>query len=187
MWPDVAVQPRLTAPDTERYVRSYLVMRVGVGVLGIAVPLLLVFGEPLLFDGQPFLRGLAERVLLLGGARAVRRRAVRDRGLPPHLQGRGALAREQTEHPRRRRRHHRRVVPDRAAGEGRDPRPRSRICSARPTVERIHFTAAAVFIASLAVISYYFARPPLSQGRAADRARSGGATTSCVPASSSPR
>ena len=32
-------------------------MRVAVEVLGIAVPLLLVFGEPLLFDGQPFLRG----------------------------------------------------------------------------------------------------------------------------------
>ena len=56
-WPEVAVQPRLTAPHTERYVRSYLIMRVAVGALGIALPILLVLGEPLLFDGQPFPRG----------------------------------------------------------------------------------------------------------------------------------
>jgi hypothetical protein len=53
--PDVTVQPR---PDDEpRYVRSYVFVRFAIGVLGVALPLLLVFGEPLLFDGQPFPRG----------------------------------------------------------------------------------------------------------------------------------
>jgi hypothetical protein len=39
------------------YARAYILMRLAIGVLGAALPPLLVFGEPLLFDGQPFLRG----------------------------------------------------------------------------------------------------------------------------------
>jgi hypothetical protein len=55
-----AVGPR-PDPDTEKdaalYVRSYLWMRVGVGVLGIALPLALVFGDKIAFHGNPFPRG----------------------------------------------------------------------------------------------------------------------------------
>lgn len=49
------VTPR---PEHEpNYVRSYVFTRFAIGVLGISLPVLLVFGEPLLFDGQPFPRG----------------------------------------------------------------------------------------------------------------------------------
>lgn len=54
------VEPRPdpdTNPDATRYVRSYLWMRVGIGVLGIALPLLLVFIDKAAFDGNPFPRG----------------------------------------------------------------------------------------------------------------------------------
>jgi hypothetical protein len=48
-------------PDTDKdatlYVRSYLWMRVGVGILGIALPLLLVFVDKIAFHGNPFPRG----------------------------------------------------------------------------------------------------------------------------------
>ena len=54
------VEPR-PDPDTERdatlYVRSYLLMRVGIGVLGIALPLVLVFIDKAAFHGKPFPRG----------------------------------------------------------------------------------------------------------------------------------
>lgn len=52
------VKPRPN-PDTDAalYIRSYLWMRVGVGVLGIALPLVLVFIDRLAFHGSPFFRG----------------------------------------------------------------------------------------------------------------------------------
>jgi hypothetical protein len=43
--------------DATRYVRSYLWMRVGIGVLGIALPLVLVFTDKVAFHGNPFPRG----------------------------------------------------------------------------------------------------------------------------------
>jgi hypothetical protein len=55
--PNVAIQPRRTEPEALPYVRSYLVMRLAIACLGIAVPLVLVFVEPLLFEGQPSPRG----------------------------------------------------------------------------------------------------------------------------------
>ena len=55
--PDVAVQPRETGPGSERYVRSYVTVRFAIGVLGLALPFVLVLVEPILFDGQPFPRG----------------------------------------------------------------------------------------------------------------------------------
>jgi hypothetical protein len=39
-----------------RYVRSYLVLRICVGVLGVALPLVLVFGDGLVFGARPFPR-----------------------------------------------------------------------------------------------------------------------------------
>jgi len=54
------VDPR-PDPDTDtnatRYVRSYLWMRVGIGVLGIVLALLLVFFDKVAFHGNPFPRG----------------------------------------------------------------------------------------------------------------------------------
>jgi uncharacterized BrkB/YihY/UPF0761 family membrane protein len=41
----VTVEPRPTDPQLVRYVRSYLIMRVVVGALGVALPVLLVFGD----------------------------------------------------------------------------------------------------------------------------------------------
>ena len=48
-------------PDTQKeelwYVRSFLWMRVGIGVLGVLLPLWLVFADRVAFDGSPFPRG----------------------------------------------------------------------------------------------------------------------------------
>jgi len=57
IWPDVEIKPRPTAPAAEPYVRSYVFMRLAIGVLGFLLPPLIVFLEPILFDGQPFPRG----------------------------------------------------------------------------------------------------------------------------------
>jgi len=55
------LKPQLTVNetnrDTSRYVRSYLIMRVLVGALAVALPPLLVFGDGLGFDADPFPRG----------------------------------------------------------------------------------------------------------------------------------
>lgn len=53
--PELTVEPRPTDPDRSRYVRSYLIMRIFVGVLGVALPFLLVLSDYVAFDG-PFLR-----------------------------------------------------------------------------------------------------------------------------------
>ena len=54
--PPVAVERPAdpTDRDTACYVRSYLIMRVLVGVLGIALPFVLVLSDGLVFDGDPF-------------------------------------------------------------------------------------------------------------------------------------
>jgi uncharacterized membrane protein len=57
LWPQVEVAQRRTDAAAEPYVRSYIFMRFAIGVLGLALPPLLVFLEPLLFDGQPWPRG----------------------------------------------------------------------------------------------------------------------------------
>lgn len=158
-WPKVTVLPRPTSPPAMRYVRSYLIMRVAVGVLGVAVPPLLVFGEPLLFDGQPFLRGSLSayyysgvRELFVGSLCAIGvflvTYKVAERSLENRLSTYAGVF----------------VIVVALFPTG---RPGKRV-PATPLqdllgetwVERIHFTAAALFITSLAVISYYFARPP---------------------------
>ena len=57
VWPDVEIKQRPKAPGAEPYVRSYVFMRLAIGVLGFLLPPLLVFLEPILFDGQPYPRG----------------------------------------------------------------------------------------------------------------------------------
>ncbi len=54
--PEMSVE-RPAGPDTSRYVRSYLIMRAMVGALGIALPFLLVLGDGVVFDGEPFPHG----------------------------------------------------------------------------------------------------------------------------------
>ena len=57
--PVVAVGPRPTDPDTvaARYVRSFLILRILVGLLGVALPFVLVLLDKIVFDGSPFPRG----------------------------------------------------------------------------------------------------------------------------------
>ena len=54
--PELTVERPPSDPDTSRYVRSYLILRVLLGSLGVALPFLLVLGDGLLFDGDPFPR-----------------------------------------------------------------------------------------------------------------------------------
>ena len=54
--PVETVEPRPTDPERSRYVRSYLIMRIVVGALGVALPFLLVLVDGLWLDGDPFPR-----------------------------------------------------------------------------------------------------------------------------------
>jgi hypothetical protein len=54
--PQLAVDRPPAGGDAARYVRSYLIMRIFVGALGVALPFVLVLGDRLLFDGDPFPR-----------------------------------------------------------------------------------------------------------------------------------
>lgn len=163
VWPHVPVQPRLTGPGTARYVRSYLMMRVAVGVLGIAVPPVLVLLEPLLFDGQPFPRGSLSayyysgmREVFVGALCAIGvflvTYKVAERSRENRLSTYAGLS----------------VIivalfPTGRPGKGVPATPLQDLLG-EATVEWIHFIAAAIFIASLAVISYYFAQPPPMRG-----------------------
>ncbi len=162
LWPDVEVQPRQTAPSAERYVRSYLIMRVAVGVLGIAVPLLLVLGVWALFDDRPFARGSLSsyyysgmREVFVGALCAIGvflltyKVAERSRENRLSIYAGAAVvvvALFPTGRPR---------------GVGETP---MQDLIGATTVEWIHYGAAAIFIASLAVISYYFSKPPPKKG-----------------------
>jgi hypothetical protein len=57
LWPKQETAPRPTDPAALPYVRSYVFMRLAIAVLGLALPVLLVFVEPILFDGRPWPRG----------------------------------------------------------------------------------------------------------------------------------
>jgi hypothetical protein len=54
--PVTAVKPRPEEADAKRYVRSFLLMRVMVGVIGVALPFALVLADGIWFDGSPFPR-----------------------------------------------------------------------------------------------------------------------------------
>jgi hypothetical protein len=54
--PVTNVAPRPTDPRSLRYIKSYLVMRAGVGVGGIALAFVLVLCDGVLFDSDPFPR-----------------------------------------------------------------------------------------------------------------------------------
>jgi hypothetical protein len=161
LWPEVAVQPRLTAH--ERYVRSYLIMRVAVGALGIALPFVLVLGEPLLFDGQPFPRGSLSayyysgmREVFVGTLSAIGvflvTYKVAERSRENRLSTYAGAAVIVVA-----------LFPTARPGNGVMPTPLQNLLG-ETTVEWIHFSAAGAFIASLAVISFYFARPAPKTG-----------------------
>ena len=57
LWPKVEIKPRSEEPGAEPYIRSYVFMRFVIGLLGFLLPPLLVFLEPIVFDGQPYPRG----------------------------------------------------------------------------------------------------------------------------------
>jgi hypothetical protein len=57
LWPKDETRARPADPAALPYVRSYIFMRFAIAVLGIALPIVLVFVEPILFDGQPWPRG----------------------------------------------------------------------------------------------------------------------------------
>ena len=99
--PPVAVERPAdpTDRDTARYVRSYLIMRVLVGALGIALPFVLVLSDGLVFDGDPFPRDSLS-TYYYSGARAVRRHAQRHGDFLHHLQGRRPQPRQHVEHRR---------------------------------------------------------------------------------------
>jgi hypothetical protein len=133
-------------------------MRVAVGALGIALPILLVLGEPLLFDGQPFPRGSLSayyysgaRELFVGALWAIGvfliTYKVAERSRENILSvGAGAAVILVA------------LFPTGRPGPGVPVTP-LQVLLGETTVEWIHFGSAAVFIASLAVISFYFSRP----------------------------
>ena len=155
--PDVAIKPRPTGEEARPYVRSYVFMRLAAAALGLAVPLVLVFGEPIVFQGQPFVRGSLSayyysgvRELFVGLIWAI---AVflftykilewSRESLLSSIAGVAAIAVA--------------VFPTGRPGDGFAPTPLQEWLG-EPRVETIHFVAAAVFIGSLGLISSYFAR-----------------------------
>ena len=156
LWPDVAVQPRATAQ--ERYVRSYVMMRAAIGALGLALPVVLVTVEPLLFDGQPWPRGSLSayyysglREIFVGVLWAIGVFLIiyklPERSRESILSTLAGLAVIVVA-----------VFPTGKPGRGVAPTPLQDLLG-ETTVEAIHFGAAAVFISSLAVISWYFSAP----------------------------
>lgn len=155
--PDVAIKPRPTSEDAKPYVRSYVFMRLCVAALGIAVPLVLVFGEPIVFDGQPFVRGSLS-AYYYSGAREVFVGLIwaisvflitykivewSREALLATTAGVAAIVVA--------------VFPTSRPGDGFALTPLQEWLS-EGVVEKIHFVAAAVFIAALGFISSYFAR-----------------------------
>ena len=155
--PDVAIKPRPTGDDARPYVRSYIFMRLCAAALGIAVPLVLVFGEPLVFNGQPFVRGSLSayyysgvRELFVGLIWAIAVFLITYKilewsreSLFASAAGLGAIVVA--------------VFPTGRPGDGFDLTPLQEWLG-EGTVEKVHFAAAAVFIGSLGMISSYFAR-----------------------------
>ena len=163
--PDVAVQPRVTGPGSERYVRSYVTLRFAIGVLGLALPFLLVLVEPILFDGQPFPRGSLSayyysgmRELFVGVLWAIGVFLVlyklTEFSWESRLSTVAGLAVVLVA-----------LFPTGRPGAGVSSTPLQDLLG-EVTVERIHFIAAAIFIGSLAPITYFFGR---EEGKRPDR------------------
>jgi hypothetical protein len=54
--PVTSVEPRPTEPTALRYIRSFLILRLGIGLGGMTLPFVLVLVDGLAFSGDPFPR-----------------------------------------------------------------------------------------------------------------------------------
>ena len=137
MWaslePVLTVAPRPTDPHVSRYVRSYLIMRVVIGAIGVALPFMLVLVDGLWFDGDPFPRTSLSAYYYYSGVRELLVGTLT--GLPADVVQLTPL--------------------------------QDRLGAAN--VERIHYIAAAAFIVSLAVISYFFGKREGTHARSPGR------------------
>ena len=146
------VVPSLTPephPSERQYVRSFMIMRIGSGLLAFLLPLLLVgIGWWLDDDSVPL--SLSE-YYYSGRGRCSSACCVRSPGLPLGVQGHRALAGEHPEHARS----------ARGRGGGVSTGAPRRMTDLTPLqeelgesfVETVRFLAAAAFIGSLAVIN----------------------------------
>jgi hypothetical protein len=172
LWPDVGVNPRPASPGAQPYVRSYIIMRFAVGLLGVSLPPLLVFLEPILFNGQPLPRGSLSayyysgvRELFVGVLWAIGVFLVLYKAAEVSRESRlstyAGLA----------------VIVVALFPTGRPgaavPFTPLQDLVGETTVEGIHFGAAGAFIALLAPITYYFGRDegkrPARPGRRSPR------------------
>lgn len=162
--PELRVDRPPAGQEVSRYVRSYLIMRIFVGALGVALPFMLVLGDGLVFDGHPcprdslsayYYSGVRELFVGTLSATAVFliTYKVADRTLDNTLSivaGIAALAVA--------------VFPTGSAAEVTRLTPLQELLG-EGVVEAIHFIAAGIFIVALGVICYFFgvregARPP---------------------------
>jgi hypothetical protein len=164
-------EPRPADPQTveARYVRSYLILRMFVGLLGVALPFVLVLVDKVAFHGSPFPRGSLSayyysgmREVFVGTLSAIGvfliAYKVAERNLDNTLSAvAGFAALVIPVFPTRRPSHTIQLTPlQDLLGES--------------VVKEIHFIASVVFLASLAVMSFFFgkregARPPREGAR----------------------
>jgi hypothetical protein len=167
----VAVEPRPADPRSieARYVRSFLILRIFVGVLGVSLPFLLVFVDRVAFDGSPFPRGSLSayyysgmREVFVGTLSAIGvfliAYKVAERNLDNTLSFlAGVSAIVIPLFPTARPSHRGALTPlQDLLGES--------------AVKEVHFVASAVFLVSLTVMSFFFgkregARPPRQGAR----------------------
>lgn len=173
-----AVRERPTDSGAASYVRSYLWLRAFTGILGILVPIVLVLVEPLLFDDRPFLLGSLSayyysgvREFFVGSLCAIGvfllAYKIVDRSWENLVSITAAIS----------------VVcvalfPTSRPGNG-VPLTPLQVWLGEDWVQRVHFTAAAVFLTSLGVISYFFARLGPKTGRLSPRFWRGFHLTCC--------
>ena len=151
-----AVEPRSDEPRIKRYIRSYLILRILVGLLGVILPLLLLAVDGVLSHGEPFPRDSlsayyysAARENFVGTLSAIGifliTYKVAEKSLDNFLSivaGVGAMA----------------VAFFPTARRGDAPLTPLQQELGEVTVGTIHFVAAGVFIGALGVLCYQFGR-----------------------------
>jgi hypothetical protein len=163
--PVEAVHPRSEDPDAARYVRAFLILRVMVGALGIALPFALVLIDGLWFDGNRFPRTSLSayyysgvRELFVGALSATGVFLIAYKVAEVNLDNTLSL-----------------LAGVAVLGVALFPTDRSSHAIAltplqdrlgETTVATIHYVSAATFISALGIISYFFgrregARPPV--------------------------
>ena len=170
--PVETIEPRPTDPELARYVRSYLIMRVVIGGLGIALPFVLVFVDGVVLDGDPIpltslsayyysgARELFVGTLCATGVFLITYK-VAERNLDNTLSLAAGFAVL--------------VVALFPTGLPKDVVVLTPLQDwlGEPVVEWVHFIAAVTFIVSLAVISYFFGKRegarPLQEGKRRSR------------------